>query len=80
MNVKLKYVRPCVEFIDFSLTSSIAGPCIAKALPTDLMSCGVEENGWVIYEGGNGVCTIDSFASHEFCYHVPAEDRSIHAS
>ena len=81
MNEKLKYVKPCVELIDFSLTSSIAGACVMTPLQSDdTCKAMLSENGWIVYEGGNGTCIIDSYNSYEFCYHVPAEDRSIHVS
>ena len=81
MNEKLKYTKPCLELIDFSLTSSVAGVCVATPLQADnLCEAMLLENGWVIYNGGNKDCIIDSFNSHSFCYQVPAEDRTIHVS
>ena len=81
MSGKLKYVKPCMELIDFSLTSSIAGVCLMTPMQSDdTCQALMTENGWIIYESGNGTCIIDSYNSHEFCYQVPAEDRTIHVS
>lgn len=81
MNRKLKYVKPCMEFVDFSLTSSIAGNCVATPLSADnVCEAMLMENGWVIYNSGNVDCIIDSYNSHDFCYHVPSESRTIHVS
>ena len=81
MSEKLKYAKPCLELIDFSLTSSVAGVCVMTPLQAeDTCQAMVTENGWVVYQSGNGVCIIDSFESQSFCYQVPAEDRTIHVS
>ena len=83
MNEKLKYTKPCLELIDFSLTSSVAGVCLVTPLSADEMSCKaklMEENGWIVYNSTTVDCIINSYNSHEFCYQVPAEDRTIHVS
>ena len=81
MKERLKYVRPCVEFIDFSLTSSIAGVCRIIPLQADNLCLEkMTDNYWIVYAGGNGTCLIDTTDDPEFCYHVPTEDRSVQYS
>lgn len=81
MSGKLKYVKPCMELIDFSLTSSIAGVCLMTPLQAnDACYAMMTDNEWIVYEGGNGTCLIDTSDVPEFCYHVPTEDRSVHVS
>lgn len=75
--VKKAYLKPRVEFVDFSLTGSIAATCVHKGTNTDSNSCGYLENGWLVY-AQNSIC--DAGIDKEFCYHVPTEDSSIFGS
>ena len=72
------YAKPCVEFVDFSLTGSIAATCAHEGTNTDINTCGyVGDNGWIVY-AQNSFCDIGT--DKEFCYHVPTEDNSVFGS
>lgn len=75
--VKKAYSKPNVEFVDFSLSGSIAATCTHQGTNTDSNSCGYEDNGWLVY-AQNSFCDIG--IDKEFCYHVPTEDTSIFGS
>ena len=74
-----KYAKPCVEFVDFSLTGSIAATCTHEGTNTDGNTCGyVGDNGWIMYSN-DGVC--DWIVNDgEFCQHVPTADTSVFGS
>ena len=73
------YAKPCVEFVDFSLTGSIAASCVHQGTNTDINTCGYIDNGWTVYL--NGVCDIaGTDPDGEFCFHVPTADTSIFGS
>ena len=73
-----KYAKPCVEFVDFSLTGSIATTCAHEGTNTDGNTCGYKDNGYTVFSTANGVCdfTVDG----EFCYQVPTADNSVFGS
>ena len=71
------YAKPCVEFVDFSLSGSIAASCVHQGTNTDGNTCGYEDNGWVMY-APDSVCTFP--VDEEFCYHVPTVDTSVFGS
>lgn len=75
--VKKAYSKPNVEFVDFSLSGSIAATCTHQGTNADSNSCGYEENGWLVY-AQNSFCDIGT--DKEFCYHVPTADTSIFGS
>ena len=74
---KKTYSKPCVEFVDFSLSGSIAATCAHQGTNTDSNTCGYLENGWIVY-AQNSFC--DFGTDLEFCYHVPTADNSIFGS
>lgn len=71
------YSKPCVEFVDFSLSGSIAASCVHQGTNTDSNTCGYESNGWLVY-AQNSFCDVGT--DKEFCYHVPTDDNSIFGS
>lgn len=73
-----KYAKPCVEFVDFSLTGSIAATCTHEGTNADGNTCGYRDNGYIVFSPDNGVC--DFPVDGEFCYHVPTVDNSIFGS
>lgn len=75
--VKKAYSKPRVEFVDFSLTGSIAATCVHQGTNTDSNSCGYLDNGWLVY-AQNSFCDVG--IDKDFCYHVPTEDNSIFGS
>ena len=75
---KKTYSKPCVEFVDFSLTGSIAATCVYQGNNTDGNTCGYLDNGWTVYAIGS-VCDI-IVTNPNFCYHVPTEDESVFSS
>ena len=79
-NIKRKkaYSKPCVDFVDFSLTGSIAASCKYEGTNTDGQTCGYVDNGWTVY-AVQGVCNI-IIQNPDFCYHVPTEDTSVFSS
>ena len=75
------YAKPCVEFVDFSLTGSIAATCARQGTYTDWQTCGYidAESGWTVYL--NGVCQIaGTDPDGQFCQHVPTADTSVFGS
>lgn len=76
--VKKAYSKPNVEFVDFSLSGSIAAACTHQGTNTDDQTCGyLMSNGWLVY-AQNSFCDVGS--DEEFCYHVPTADTSIFGS
>lgn len=75
--VKKAYSKPNVEFVDFSLSGSIAAACTHQGTNTDGHTCGYYDNGWLVYMQ-DSVCDVG--ADRDFCYHVPTEDNSIFGS
>lgn len=76
--VKKAYSKPHVEFVDFSLSGSIAATCVHQGTQSDISTCGyVGDGGWIVY-AQNSFCDIGT--DKEFCYHVPTEDNSIFGS
>lgn len=73
------YSKPCVEFVNFSLSGSIAAACKYAGTNTDGNTCGYWDNGWFMY-ADNGVCTTPIGKVSDFCYHVPTEDTSVFSS
>lgn len=72
------YSKPCVEFVDFSLSGSIAATCTYKGTNADKNTCGYVDNGWIVYVTEN-ICNM-IVQNPDFCYHVPTEDKSIFSS
>ena len=66
MSQKKKYMKPDLEFVNFVMSSSIAG------------TCKYVDNGWTVYNTTRG-CNYP-VDSEEVCYHVPTADTSIFAS
>ena len=75
---KKTYSKPCVEFVDFSLTGSIASTCKFEGTNSDGNSCGYLDNGWIVYAIENVCDTIVN--DPYFCIHVPTEDTSVFSS
>ena len=77
MSQKKKYVKPDLEFVNFVMSSSIAGTCKYEANSAE-GSCLAVDNGWTVY---NTTFKCDyPVDSEEVCYHVPTADTSIFAS
>ena len=76
---KKAYIRPDVQLVDFSLTSSIAGTCTLKANTADANSCEYIDNGMTVFLEGPD-CTFPIEDGGMFCYHVPTDDNRIFAS
>ena len=75
---KKTYSKPCVGFVDFSLTGRIASTCVHDGTNTDSNTCGYTDgSGWIVY-AQNSFCDIGTDV--EFCYHAPTEDNSIFGS
>ena len=74
---KKTYSKPCVEFVDFSLTGSIASTCVYKGTYSDGNTCGYLDNGYTVFSP-NSSC--DYPVDKAFCYHVPTDDDSIFSS
>ena len=75
---KKTYSKPCVGFVDFSLTGSIASTCVYEGTNTDGNTCGyTDSSGWIVY-AQDSFCGIGTDV--EFCYHVPTEVSSIFSS
>lgn len=73
------YSKPCVEFVNFSLSGSIAAVCRYVGTNTDGNTCGYfNDNGWTVY-AVTGICDI-LVTNPNFCYHVPTEDTSVFSS
>lgn len=72
------YSKPCVEFVNFSLSGSIAAACRYTGTNTDGNTCGYLDNGWFMFTH-DGVCEMEIEGSI-FCYHVPTEDTSVFSS
>lgn len=72
------YSKPCVEFVNFSLSGSIAAVCRYAGTNTDGNTCGYWDNGWFMFAVG-GVCIV-TVKDPDFCYHVPTEDTSVFSS
>ena len=79
--VKKSYVKPTLELVDFTLSSSIAGTCNATKTSEDVNSCAVmnNETEWLVY-ATFAICEDIQINSDSFCYHVPTEDAIIFAS
>lgn len=73
------YSKPCVEFVNFSLSGSIAAVCKYVGTNTDGNTCGYLDNGYIVFSTNPGVCEID-FENPDFCYHVPTENTSVFSS
>ena len=73
------YSKPCVEFVNFSLSGSIAAACRYTGTNTDGNTCGYLDNGWIVF-AAEGVCTMPVIGDSIFCYHVPTEDTSVFSS
>ena len=71
------YSKPCVEFVDFSLSGSIAASCVYRGNHDDGNSCSYEDNGWNFFSM-EGICEYQG--NGDFCYHVPTVDNSIFGS
>ena len=76
--VKKAYSKPNVEFVDFSLSGSIAATCTYQGTNTDSNSCGYLDNGWILY-ATVGICDM-IVTDPNFCYHVPTEETSVFSS
>ena len=76
--VKKAYSKPNVEFVDFSLSGSIAATCKYMGTNTDGNTCSYLDNGWTVY-ATPGICQI-TVTDPDFCYHVPTEDTSVFSS
>ncbi|MGM9658360.1 MAG: hypothetical protein ACI3W9_05170 [Eubacteriales bacterium] len=72
------YSKPCVEFVNFSLSGSIAAVCKYVGTNTDGNTCGYRYNGWIMF-AVDGICDVIKKDS-TFCYHVPTEDTSVFSS
>ncbi len=72
------YSKPCVEFVNFSLSGSIAAVCRYAGTNTDGNTCGYLDNGWFMFTL-DGVCEME-IKDSIFCYHVPTEDTSVFSS
>lgn len=75
--VKKVYSKPRIEFVDFSLTGSVAATCVHQGTNTDSNSCGYLDNGWLVY-AQNSFCDVG--IDKDFCYHVPTADTSVFGS
>ena len=73
------YSKPCVEFVNFSLSGSIAAVCRYAGTNTDGNTCGYLDNGWIRF-AVDGVCDVTIGEGSDFCYHVPTEDTSVFSS
>ena len=84
--VKKTYVKPALELVDFTLSSSIAGNCTFTAnFAEKVCSPVIEDNGYTVYNAaylcdyelnlGDGAGNTDGV-----CYHVPVADANICAS
>ena len=77
---KNSYIRPDVQLVDFSLSSSIAATCNHTASSTDENSCLYKYNGWTIFMATTAGCDFPIEDGGQFCYHVPTDDNRIFAS
>lgn len=76
--VKKTYVKPALELVDFTLSSSIAATCRFEANSAE-NECLALDNGWTVYNATISACIID-VDNKEVCYHVPTDDANIFAS
>ena len=76
---KKAYIRPDVQLVDFSLSSSIAATCKNFAGFANENNCTYDYNGWKVFES-KGICNLVIDNNGQFCYHVPTDDTRIFAS
>ncbi len=76
---KKAYIRPDVQLVDFSLSSSIAATCNHIATSGDINSCKYNYNGLTVFTAETN-CTFPIKDGGQFCYHVPTDDNRIFAS
>lgn len=79
---KKPYTKPKFEFVEFSLSSSIASTCKYTGNHSDGNSCEYEaegDNGWLRFTSDNFDCGIQ-LDDESYCYHVPTVDTSVFSS
>ena len=77
--VKKLYMKPEISYVDFSLSSSIAGTCKTKANHYNDATCEYEDTdgfGTILFNSE----TNDDCSTDYDCYHAPDDSRSIFAS
>lgn len=79
MSQKKKYVKPDLEFVNFVMSSSIAGTCKYEAEHADGNSCTFVDNEWIFFSSGNNDCD-GQVGEGNFCYHVPTDNQNIFSS
>ena len=77
---KKAYIRPDVQLVDFSLSSSIAATCSHIANFGNENNCKYEYNGLTVFMTPESGCTFPIKDGGQFCYHVPTDDNRIFAS
>ena len=83
MSKKKKYEAPTVELIDFTIAGGIAGSCRAWATEENGWIFSGGEDGWLVRRdgaGNSGLRENSGLWDGAFCYHVPADDLTIHTS
>lgn len=78
--MKKTYARPTIEFVDFTLSSSIASTCKWQAnFQENVCDPRIEDNGWIIYNQSYD-CDFQVDQDPGVCYHVPTADSSLFSS
>ena len=75
--MKKSYSKPTIEFVDFTLSSSIASTCKWQAdFAQNTCDPVIEDNGWTIYNEAFA-CDYQVDQNPDVCYHVPTADSSL---
>lgn len=79
---KKPYTKPRIEFVEFSLVSSITATCTYTGTHADGNNCTYDDNGWIRFSSANSVCVNEGIVDDDlsYCYHVPTADTSIFSS
>lgn len=83
MNTNKKvYTKPEISFVNFELSTSIAGDCKYQSNLSDNnceMVPVIGENGWITFSDPLKGCN-DFVGDDQLCYHVPSVDSSVFTS
>lgn len=79
MSQKKKYMKPDLEFVNFVMSSSIAGTCKYEAEHADGNSCTFRDNEWIFFSSINDACDWPP-EDGKYCYHVPTDNQNIFSS
>lgn len=79
--MKKAYSKPDILFENFSLTTSIAGPCERNTHLPSQGACGYQWGAYVVFGTGMSGCSLqqslNQVSPDGFCYHNPTDSNNL---